>query len=106
LADRDLAGDRAQVPELWVDTLAARRLKVAVDYLADIRDLMAAGTQYYAPFALLRATLESSAAAVWLLEPDQRKGLSADLRAITEPDDPAPHTMKSYDPAKFATKRA
>jgi hypothetical protein len=72
-ADSDLAGDRAQVPDLWVDTLAARRLKVAVDYLAGIRDLMAAGTHYYAPFALLRATLESSAAAVWLLEPDQRE---------------------------------
>lgn len=70
--DSDLAGDRAQIPDLWVDTLAARRLKVAVDYLAGIRELMGAGRHYYAPFALLRASLESSAAAVWLLEPDDR----------------------------------
>ncbi len=46
-------------------------LKVAVDYLAGIRELMGAGRHYYAPFALLRASLESSAAA-WLLEPDDR----------------------------------
>ncbi|WP_233282375.1 hypothetical protein [Prescottella equi] len=71
--DSDLAGDRAQVPDLWVDTLATRRLKVAVDYLAGVRDLLRAGTHFYAPFALLRAVLESSAAAVWLLEPDDRK---------------------------------
>lgn len=71
--DSDLAGDRAQIPELWVDTLATRRLKVAVDYLAGIRELMNAGRHYYAPFALLRASLESSAAAVWLLKPDDRK---------------------------------
>ncbi|MDV6267757.1 hypothetical protein [Rhodococcus globerulus] len=71
--DSDLAGDREQVPDLWVDTLAARRLKVAVDYLAGVRDLVSGGTHFYAPFALLRAVLESSAAAVWLLEPADRK---------------------------------
>jgi hypothetical protein len=71
--ESDLAGDRAQIPDLWVDTLATRRLKVAVDYLAGIRELMNAGRHYYAPFALLRASLESSAAAVWLLKPDDRK---------------------------------
>ncbi|MFD5329794.1 hypothetical protein [Streptomyces sp. NPDC127092] len=69
----DLAGDREQVPDLWVDTLATRRLKVAVDYLAGLRDLVNGGTHFYAPFALLRAVLESSATAVWLLEPDDRK---------------------------------
>lgn len=68
----DLAGDRAQVPDLWVDTLATRRLKVAVDYLAGVRDLVTGGTHFYAPFALLRAALESAAAAVWLLEPEDR----------------------------------
>ncbi|WP_430332747.1 hypothetical protein [Rhodococcus sp. ACT016] len=71
--DSDLAGDRAQVPDVWVDTLATRRLKVAVDYLAGVRDLVISGTHFYAPFALLRAALESAATAVWLLEPDDRK---------------------------------
>lgn len=71
--DSDLAGDRAQVPDLWVDTLATRRLKVAVDYLAGVRDLVNSGTHFYAPFALLRAVLESAATAVWLLKPDDRK---------------------------------
>lgn len=33
---------------------------------------MNGGTHFYAPFALLRAVLESSAAAIWLLEPDNR----------------------------------
>lgn len=33
----DLAGDREQVPDLWLDTIATRRLKVAVDYLAAVR---------------------------------------------------------------------
>ncbi|WP_072713666.1 hypothetical protein [Rhodococcus rhodnii] len=68
----DLDGDRKQVPELFVDTLASRRLKVAVDYLAGLRDILNAGTHYYTPFALLRAALESSATAVWLLEPEDR----------------------------------
>lgn len=71
--DSDLAGDRAQVPELWVDTLATRRLKVAADYLAGVRDLVVSATHFYAPFPLLRAVLESCAAAIWLLEPDDRK---------------------------------
>lgn len=71
--DSDLAGDRAQVPDVWADTLATRRLKVAVDYLAGVRDLVTNGTHFYAPFALLRAALESAATAVWLLEPDDRK---------------------------------
>ncbi len=69
----DLAGDRDQVPDLWVDTLATRRLKVAVDYLAGIRDLVNTGTHFHAPYALLRAVLESSATAVWLLDPEERK---------------------------------
>jgi hypothetical protein len=71
--ESDLAGDRAQVPDLWVDTLATRRLKVAVDYLAGLRDLVVNGTHLFAPFPLLRAVLESAATAVWLLEPDDRK---------------------------------
>jgi len=69
----DLAGDRDQVPDLWVDTLAVRRLKVAVDFLAGVRDLVIGATHLYAPFPLLRAVLESSATVVWLLEPDDRK---------------------------------
>lgn len=68
----DLAGDRDQVPDLFADTLATRRLKVAVDYLAGVRDLVSGGTHFYAPFALLRAVIESAAAVVWLLEPDDR----------------------------------
>jgi len=68
----DLAGDRDQVPDLWLDTVATRRLKVAVDYLAGVRDLMTVGLHYYAPFPLLRAVLESAATAVWLLESDER----------------------------------
>ncbi|MGH3726301.1 MAG: hypothetical protein ACRDUS_19520 [Mycobacterium sp.] len=71
--ESDLAGDRGQVPDLWVDTLAVRRLKVAVDFLAGIRDLLTGGTHMYAPFPLMRAVLESSATAVWLLEPDDRR---------------------------------
>ncbi|WP_235624359.1 hypothetical protein, partial [Mycobacteroides abscessus] len=70
--ESDLAGDRDQVPDLWVDTLAVRRLKVAVDFLAGVRDLVIGGTHMYAPFPLLRASLESSATAVWLLEPEDR----------------------------------
>ncbi|MGW3282878.1 hypothetical protein [Nocardia rhamnosiphila] len=69
----DLAGDRDQVPDLWVDTLATRRLKVAVDYLAGVRDLVNNGTHFHPPFALLRSVMESSATAVWLLEPELRK---------------------------------
>lgn len=69
----DLDGDRAQLPDLFVDTIAARRLKVAVDYAAGLRELLNTGTHYYAPFALLRASLESSAVAVWLLDSDDRK---------------------------------
>ncbi|WP_308290060.1 hypothetical protein [Mycolicibacterium sp. PAM1] len=68
----DLAGDRDQVPDLWLDTVATRRLKVAVDYLAGVRDLVTVGLHYYAPFPLLRAVLESAATAVWLLESDER----------------------------------
>lgn len=68
----DLAGDRLQVPTLWVDTLALRQLKVAVDYLSGIRDLMRDGTQHFAPFGLLRAALEAAATSVWLLESDDR----------------------------------
>lgn len=69
----DLAGDRDQVPDVRVDTLAVRRLKIATDYLAGVRDLVVGGTHFYAPFALLRASLESSATTVWLLQPDDRK---------------------------------
>ncbi len=61
------------MPDLFVDTVAARRLRIAVDYLAGLRDILVAGTHFYAPFPLLRASLESSATAVWLLEPDDRK---------------------------------
>jgi hypothetical protein len=68
----DLAGDREQIPDLWLDTVATRRLKVAVDYLAGVRDLVSGGLHYYAPFPLLRAVLESAATAVWLLESDER----------------------------------
>ena len=68
----DLAGDREQIPDLWLDTIATRRLKVAVDYLAGVRDLVTSGIHYYAPFPLLRAVLESAATAVWLLESDER----------------------------------
>jgi len=68
----DLAGDRQQVPDLWLDTLATRRLKIAVDYLAGVRDLVTGGTHFYAPFPLLRSVLESAATTVWLLEPDDR----------------------------------
>src|SRR3954463_6397540 len=71
--ESDLAGDRDQVPDLWVDTLAVRRLKVAVDFLAGVRDLVIGSTHLYAPFPLLRAVLESSATAVWLLEPGDRR---------------------------------
>ncbi|UZG55653.1 hypothetical protein [Rhodococcus opacus] len=60
----DLDGDRVQIPVLFVDTLATRRLKVAVDYLTGLRELLNAGTHFYAPFALLRASLESGATAV------------------------------------------
>lgn len=69
----DLAGDREQIPDIWVDTIATRRLKIAVDYLAGVRDLVVSGTHLYAPFPLLRAVLESTATSVWLLEPDDRK---------------------------------
>lgn len=68
----DLAGDREQIPDLWLDTIATRRLKVAVDYLAGVRDLVIGGVHYYAPFPLLRAVLENAATAVWLLESDER----------------------------------
>lgn len=68
----DLAGDREQVPDLWLDTIATRRLKVAVDYLAGVRDLVTGGVHFYAPFPLLRAVLENAATAVWLLESDDR----------------------------------
>lgn len=69
----DLAGDRIQIPDLWVDTLAVRRLKVAADFLAGVQDLVFGSTPLYSPFALQRAVLESSATAVWLLEPDDRR---------------------------------
>ena len=68
----DSAGDRKQIPDLWLDTIATRRLKVAVDYLKGVRDLVTGGIHYYAPFPLLRAVLESAATAVWLLESDER----------------------------------
>lgn len=71
--DSDLAGDRLQVPDLWVDTLATRRLKAAVDYLTGVRDLVISGTHFYAPFALIRSALETSATVVWLLQPKERK---------------------------------
>lgn len=68
----DLAEDRVRNPLLWVDSVASRRLKVAVDDLTGVRDLVANGTHMHAPFALLRAVVESAAVAVWLLEPDDQ----------------------------------
>lgn len=68
----DLDGDREMIPDLWLDTIATRRLKVAVDYLAGVRDLVTGGVHYDAPFPLLRAVLESAVAAIWLLESDER----------------------------------
>lgn len=69
----DLAGDREQVPDIFTDTLATRRLKVAVDNLAGLRELVNNGVHFYAPFTLLRAVIESASVAVWLLEPADRK---------------------------------
>ncbi|MBI5341581.1 MAG: hypothetical protein HZB45_28205 [Mycolicibacterium rufum] len=46
----DLAADREQIPDLWLDTVATRRLKVAVDYLAGVSDLVSGGLHYYAFF--------------------------------------------------------
>ena len=99
--DSDLAGDRAQIPDLWLDTLATRRLKVAVDYLAGLRDLVGRGRHYYAPFALLRASLESSAAAVWLLEPNERKTRVQRLIGMHIDDTNNKKAVQSMLPAEF-----
>lgn len=68
----DLARDRERNPLLWVDSIALRRLQVAVDDLAGIRDLVNNGTHMHAPFALLRGVVEAASVAVWLLEPEDR----------------------------------
>lgn len=39
----DLDGDREKIPNLWLDTIATRRLKVAVDHLEVLRDLVTGG---------------------------------------------------------------
>jgi hypothetical protein len=41
--ESDLARDGAQA-QMWVDTIVTRRLKIAVDYLAGLRDLVFIGT--------------------------------------------------------------
>jgi hypothetical protein len=68
----DLWQDRDRLPDLWVDSVASRAVAHSIDCLHGIRDLAAYGTHFYAHFVLMRAVLESSAMAVWLLQPDDQ----------------------------------
>lgn len=68
----DLWQDRCRLPELWVDSVVSREMAHSIDCLHGIRDLAAYGTHFFAHFVLMRAVLESSAMAVWLLQPDDQ----------------------------------
>lgn len=66
-----LQEDDAKASPYHLSHAAWRSLSTAVDHLACLRVLLteAKVIHMYAPFTLLRAALENSCAAVWLLEP-------------------------------------
>lgn len=68
----DLQSDRDRLPDIWVDSVVNRAIAHSIDCLYGIRDLTETGSHFYAHFVLIRAVFESSALAVWLLEPDDQ----------------------------------
>ncbi|MFB8280484.1 hypothetical protein [Nocardia colli] len=75
------------MPDLPVETCVDRMLHHSLDCLWGLHQLIKhEGQQHYAPYLLLRGALESTATAVWLLEPDDRK-TRLEHRAAIEAND-------------------
>jgi hypothetical protein len=70
-----LRGDDDQAFPYAVSHAVWRHLATAVDHLACLRALLGGAKviHMYAPFTLVRGSLENACGAVWLLQPAQRK---------------------------------
>ncbi|KSZ59437.1 hypothetical protein Z045_08995 [Rhodococcus pyridinivorans KG-16] len=70
----DLAADHHRLPDLRLVDSVNRSLYHSFDNLWALNVLLQSdGPQHFAPYTLIRAALETSATAVWLLAPDRQE---------------------------------
>ncbi|WP_333894114.1 hypothetical protein [Mycolicibacterium gadium] len=90
----DLSADVARLPDIWATSVVHRSLRHAIECLYAAGTLLSDGEWLHAPFVLARGAYESSALAVWLLQPD-----SADARLsrlIAQHGDSWRYSEKAY----------
>lgn len=70
-----LSGDDRRTEPFPLSHAVTRNLLVAIDHLHSLRAslLIASSLHTYAPFTLIRGSLEGSINALWLLKPEQRR---------------------------------
>ena len=70
-----LHGDDRRTSPYLLSSAVTRNLLVAIDHLHSLRAslFLADSLQTYAPFTLIRGSLEGSIHALWLLKPEQRR---------------------------------